>query len=67
MADISPLTNYRKSMGMSLQEIADLLDVHKTTVLRWEAGKIPAERVLELEKITGIPRRRLRADLFNAA
>jgi transcriptional regulator with XRE-family HTH domain len=67
MREPSALTSYRKSMGISLQEMADKFPVHKTTVLRWEAGDIPVKRVLQLEKLTGIPRRRLRPDLFNPA
>jgi transcriptional regulator with XRE-family HTH domain len=63
----SPLTSYRKSMGISLQAMAGRLNVNKSTVLRWEKGKVPAERVPELERVTGIPRKQLRGDLYGAA
>jgi DNA-binding transcriptional regulator YdaS (Cro superfamily) len=65
--DQSPLKSYRIDNRISLQKMADMFPVHKTTVLRWEAGDIPVKRVLQLEKITGISRKRLRPDLFNAA
>lgn len=60
----SPLKSYRDANGVSLEAIGNQLDVDKSTVLRWEQGIIPAERVLPLERITGISRHTLRPDLY---
>ena len=49
---------------MSLEDFGDMLGVHKSTVLRWQERKVPAERVLEIEKRFGIPRSKLRPDLY---
>lgn len=38
--------------------------VNKSTVSRWADGKIPAERVLEIERISGVSRHDLRPDLY---
>ena len=41
------------------------MDISRGSVYKWKwADKIPAERVLAVEAITGIPRRELRPDLF---
>jgi DNA-binding transcriptional regulator YdaS (Cro superfamily) len=53
---------------VSMEAFGALFDppVHKATVLRWEAGRVPAERVAEIARRTGIARWRLRPDLFSA-
>lgn len=38
--------------------------VHKTTVMRWERDGAPLDRVVEVERVTGIPRAELRPDVF---
>ena len=45
-----------------LAQIARALGVTKAAVGRWE--RVPAERVVEIERITGIPRQQLRPDLY---
>lgn len=63
----SPITKYRKENGdMSLEAFGRLLKpaVDKSTVLRWENGQLPFRRVLEIEKVTGIDRRRLAPKMF---
>lgn len=60
----SPLRSYREVERLSLEGLGALFGVHKTTVMRWEDGAIPAERVIEIESKTGIPRHRLRPDLY---
>lgn len=44
-----------------------MLGVSAAEVSRWESGRrqVPAERVIEFEKITGIPRHKLRPDVFD--
>ena len=49
---------------LSLRKFAYSLGVTKTTLARWETDRIPADVVPDLEKITGIPREKLRPDLW---
>ena len=60
----SPLSRYRAENSLTLEAVADELGVNKSTVLRWEAGPVPAERIIQIEKATGIPRHELRPDLY---
>lgn len=53
-----------KSRNMRLSQLALLLDVDKSVTTRWAQKKIPAERVIEVEGATGIPRQKLRPDLY---
>lgn len=57
--------HYRKSTGKTLDEVAADFGVDRTTILRWERGEpnIPADRVLEIERITGISRHELLPNL----
>jgi hypothetical protein len=54
----------RRPFGMTNTRLANALDVNHTTVHRWAKSRVPAERVLEVERITGIPRTVLRPDLY---
>lgn len=63
----SPIRKFRKENGnMSLEAFGKLLKpaVDKSTVLRWEKGQLPFWRVLEIEKVTGIDRRKLAPKMF---
>lgn len=41
------------------------LGISRQSVWKWlEADRVPAERVLDLEAITGLPRHKLRPDLY---
>jgi transcriptional regulator with XRE-family HTH domain len=51
-----PLRSYRAETGLSLEQLAGRFGVNKTTVMRWEDGRVPAERVVEIETATGIAR-----------
>lgn len=62
----SPLRAYRKAKGLSLESIGAPLGVNRSTVLRWEMDRIPAERLADVERVTGIPRQKLRPELFDA-
>jgi DNA-binding transcriptional regulator YdaS (Cro superfamily) len=66
MSNDNPLRSYRVKSDppLTLEQLGEALGVNKSTVLRWEESKIPAERVLDVERITGIPRTELRPDLF---
>jgi DNA-binding transcriptional regulator YdaS (Cro superfamily) len=56
------LKSILKSNGWSLARLGENLGLDKSTVSRW--GTAPAERVVEIEHITGISRTELRPDLF---
>lgn len=66
---MSALTNYRNDESKSREQLAEMLSVDPVTVWRWETGaiQVPAERALQIESITGIPRAKLRPDLFGDA
>ena len=63
----SPLTAYRNTHDMSVEDLAALIGVDRTTVWRWEKGRVPVERLGDVWKATGIPRQDLRPDIFEAA
>ncbi len=58
------LTKLLAEHGMNRAKLARLMNVNKSSVSRWAAGTIPAERAVDIERVTGIPRNRLRPDLF---
>lgn len=66
-ADLSPLRKYRDSREMTLADLAERLGVDKSTVQRWETGRvrIPADRIIDVERETGVSRADLRPDLFS--
>ena len=43
------------SRGLRLVDVAKAIGVTKGTVTRWALKRIPAERVLEVERFTDIP------------
>lgn len=49
----------------SQQALANLLGVKSPSITEWKARqRIPAERVLEVERLTGVSRHDLRPDLY---
>jgi DNA-binding transcriptional regulator YdaS (Cro superfamily) len=64
MTNIHPLRDYRFRERVTLEELGARLGVFKSTVMRWEKRRIPAERVLDIERVTGVPRTQLRPDLY---
>lgn len=62
-----PLALYRADKALTLETLAQRLGVDRSTLLRWERGRVPAHRVIEVERVTGISRRKLRPDLYVAA
>ncbi len=65
----SPLTKYRADRGLTLEHLAAQFNVNKSTIMRWEHGEVPvpANRLIEIESVTGIPRAELRPDIFGQA
>ena len=53
-----------RERGIKLVDVAHVAAVNKSTVTRWLQKRIPAERVLEVERITGVPRHELRPDIY---
>lgn len=61
---VAPLRAYRVRNSVTLDQLAAEFGVNKTTVLRWEEGQVPAERVLAVSALTGIPPHTLRPDIY---
>lgn len=49
---------------LRMADLARALGVDKATVTRWGQKRVPAERVLDVERVAGIPRHDLRPDLY---
>jgi transcriptional regulator with XRE-family HTH domain len=58
----SPLNKYRTDRDLSLKQVGVLLDVNKSTILRWEKAGVPVERLEDVSKALGIPPQVLRPD-----
>lgn len=56
-----PLQAAANAVGGRAQ-LASLIGVTKSAVYQWR--RVPAERVLAVEAATGVPRQRLRPDLY---
>lgn len=65
----TPLAKYRADKSLSLDALGEWFGVNKTTIMRWEQGKvpIPVKRLAKIAAVTGIPRERLRPDIYGAA
>ena len=59
-----PLSRYRKDNSVTLQRLAELLGTGRATIWKWERSGIPAGRVRDVERVTGVSRVILRPDLF---
>ena len=49
----------------SATALADKIGITRAAVSQWK--QVPAERVLEVERLTGVPRYELRPDIFGEA
>ena len=58
------LRTYRLQNDMTLSDLGRLVGVRRAAVCKWERKRVPAERVLDVERVTGIPRHELRPDLY---
>lgn len=52
-----------KSRGLRPADVARALGVDKATVTRWVRGRVPVDRLEQVEKATGIPAADLRPDV----
>lgn len=64
MMATNPLALFLQERGKKLSDLASSLNINKSTVSRWK--RVPAERVIEVEKATGIPREEIRPDIYPA-
>lgn len=62
----SALTTFRKEKKVKQVDLAAQIGVLPPALSKWERGRVPAGRVLTIERITGIPRHALRPDLYPA-
>lgn len=62
------LRTWRTDCGLTLLQAAERFGVTEAMLSRWETGyrRIPAERVRDIARITGISRHHLRPDIFEA-
>lgn len=62
----TPLKLWRATVKRPADEVAVEAGVTPAMWSRWENGrrKIPAERVIDIERVTGISRHELRPDIF---
>lgn len=65
MARKSPIEKAVKACNDNMSELARRLGIKVQTIQQWT--RIPAERVHEVERVTGIPRHELRPDLYPIA
>lgn len=56
------LLDYLKAERGRLKSLAEAIGVTPAAIPQW--NKVPADRVVEIEKATGIPRQTLRPDLY---
>jgi len=61
------LREYRHKKNVTMDVLAETLGVDRTTLWRWETGEVPVSRLADIERLTKIPRRKLRPDIFGDA
>lgn len=66
---IQDLKAWRLEAALSVDGAAKAVGVTEAMWSRWENGrrKVPAERVLEIERLTGVSRHLIRPDVFGPA
>jgi DNA-binding transcriptional regulator YdaS (Cro superfamily) len=64
MDETSPIDRAAAAVG-NKSELARRLGITVQSIQQWK--KIPAERLVDIERVTGIPREELRPDLYRAA
>lgn len=67
MTEENDLKALMKARGLKLIDVSRRLGVDKATVSRWAQKRIPAERVIDVERLTGVSRNELRPDLYPAS
>lgn len=62
---MSELQSFLTKRG-AVSELARGLGITHGAIVQWR-GRVPASRVVEVERLTGIPRESLRPDLYRAS
>jgi transcriptional regulator with XRE-family HTH domain len=64
-----PIAQIRRNKGLTLDAVAALFGVDRTTVIRWEKGApmIPLKRLDKAVEVYGVSKRKIRPDIFEAA
>lgn len=57
-----PIVREAAEKAGGIQNLADALGIRRQAFYMWE--KVPAERVIPIEQATGIPRQKIRPDLY---
>lgn len=58
------LQSLLEDKGIKLSQLALALNVNRSQVTRWNQNKVPVGKIIQIEAITGIPRQKLRPDVF---
>lgn len=66
MTQLTHLQTVLAKRGQRLSDLARAMKVDRATVTRWSKSDVPAHRVAEIAKQTGIPAHELRPDLAKA-
>lgn len=61
----SPLARYREANGYTLAQLGAMLEANKSTIMRWEDGRVPVEQLSLVSRVTKIPKSVLRPDLYD--
>jgi DNA-binding transcriptional regulator YdaS (Cro superfamily) len=62
--DMEKLRQYFEEERGRMSRLAEAIGVTPEAVSQWAASRVPAERVHQVESVTGIPARELRPDMF---
>jgi hypothetical protein len=65
----NPIKAFREARGFSQEAFGAMFEpaLAKSSIHRWEVDGVPLDRVLEVERVTGIDRAVLAPDLFARA
>ena len=58
------LAEYLDKADVTQAEVAERLGIQAPALSKWKANRVPPERVLDVERETGIPRGELRPDIY---
>jgi transcriptional regulator with XRE-family HTH domain len=69
MTTPNPISGYREKHGLTVGQLAERLDVDRTTIWRWETARsrVPVRLLDRVEAVTGVRREQLRPDVFRGA
>lgn len=65
MSDMAPIDRAIAAVGGE-DLFCDRFGIKKRSLFYWRAGRLPAERVAQIARATGIPVHELRPDIFPA-